>query len=369
MPPESIIRKKILIILPNLGGGGAEKMRIHLANYWLSKDYDVELVLINEQESILSEQLSSQIKVVHLACDRFYKSLIPLARYFRHSDASVILSAMWPLTVITILAKIISLRKIPLVFSEHSILSKSFAHKNKIHNFLMRLSMRLLYPLAHSRIGVSHGVVKEIAKMSNMHLSKFHVIHNPAYLDKDNFLVEKLTDNSKVIITAGSFKEVKNHQLLIKAFSQYLKKYKIKTKLYILGDGKLRKEYELLIDSLGLKDFIVMPGYVSNPSSYFRSSDLFVLSSNHEGLGNVIIEALGCGLPVVSTDCESGPREILADGKYGSLVPVNNVQKLSESMFNSIMSQHDINALKLRAKDFSVEKIGDKYLEVLFADK
>jgi glycosyltransferase involved in cell wall biosynthesis len=359
---------KIAIVLPNLKIGGTEKMRVLLANYWLSKGYDIEFVLINGQDSVLNDQLSPQIKVIDLACGRFYKSVLPLTMYIRNSDASVMLSAMWPLTIISILAKIFSLSRIPLVFSEHSILSKSFAHKNKIHKFLMRLSMRLLYPLAQGRIGVSNGVVKEIAQMSNMPLSKFQVIYNPAYVDNEDSVKQNLTDDSKIIITAGSFKEVKNHQLLIKAFSQYLEKYKIKTKLYILGDGILRNKYELLIDSLSLNDCVVLPGFVRNPISYFKSSDLFVLSSNHEGLGNVIIEALGCGLPVVSTDCESGPSEILADGKFGSLVPINDIEKLSEAIFNGIVSEQDSHKLKLRAKDFSVQKIGEEYIKVLFDD-
>lgn len=368
MKPKPSRRKKILIILPDLRVGGAEKMHVLLANYWLSLGYDIEFMLINGQGSVLNDQLSPKIKVVDLACDRFYKSFLPLIRYFRNSDANVTLSAMWPLTIISILAKIFSLSRIPLVFSEHSILSKSFAHKNKLHNFLMRLSMRLLYPFAQGRIGVSYGVVKEIAQMSNMPLSKFQVIYNPAYVDNEDSVKQNLTDDSKIIITAGSFKEVKNHQLLIKAFSQYLEKYKIKTKLYILGDGSLRKEYELLIDSLGLNDCVVLPGFVRNPISYFKSSDLFVLSSNHEGLGNVIIEALGCGLPVVSTDCESGPREILADGKFGSLVPTNDVEKLSEAMFHAVTTEYDSYNIKLRAKEFSVEKIGEEYLDILFND-
>jgi glycosyltransferase involved in cell wall biosynthesis len=359
--------KKIAVLLPDLRGGGAEKMRVNLAHYWVSKGIQVEFVLVNA-EGVLLDALPKEAKIVDLNSTRLYKSIIPLLKYIKNSDANILLVAMWPLTVIAAFSKLIAMSKMRLVVSDHSILSKSFSDKSNIHNFIMRLTMQLFYRVADERIGVSFGVANEMARLAIMPKNMFHVIYNPAYSKENDELSENIGNECKIIITAGSFKPVKNHFLLIKAFSIYIKNSNFKTKLYILGEGSLKGEYEKLVNSLGLVDSVIFPGYIENPKSFFNAADLFVLSSDHEGLGNVIIEALGCGLPVVSTDCESGPREILENGKYGKLVPVGDAEALAEAIYQSFNEQHDVQALKRRAQDFSIDKIAQKYLNVMFPE-
>ena len=109
-----------------------------------------------------------------------------------------------------------------------------------------------------------------------------------------------------------------------------------------------------------------MPGFVKDISPYYQQADLHVLSSTGEGLANVIIEALAAGTPVVSTDCPSGPREILCDGQFGRLVPVGNAAALADAMAESLATKHDTAALIARAQDFSIDKATDLYLELLF---
>lgn len=115
-----------------------------------------------------------------------------------------------------------------------------------------------------------------------------------------------------------------------------------------------------------IADRVFMPGFATDPSPYYSQADLFVLSSTGEGFGNVIAEALAAGTPVVSTDCPSGPREILSDGKFGRLVPVGDAQALATAMAESLMSLHDRDALKARAQDFSIDKAVDQYEAMLF---
>src|SRR5690606_36566302 len=125
-----------------------------------------------------------------------------------------------------------------------------------------------------------------------------------------------------------------------------------------------RTALEAQVRTLGLHDVVDLPGFASDTGPFYGRADIFVLSSDYEGLPTVMIEALEHGVPVVSTDCPSGPREILEDGKYGRLVPVGDVEALAQAMLESLQSSHDHAALKALARDFAVDKIADQYLDL-----
>ena len=142
----------------------------------------------------------------------------------------------------------------------------------------------------------------------------------------------------------------------------------ISAKLVILGEGPLRQELLALIEQLDLGERVLMPGFTTDPYPWFRSADLFVLSSRWEGFGNVIVEAMECGVPVISTNCPSGPAEIFEDGRYGTLVPVQDPVAMAAAMVNSLNATHEREALMRRAQDFSVRKISDQYLAYMCSD-
>src|SRR5262249_18705982 len=137
-------------------------------------------------------------------------------------------------------------------------------------------------------------------------------------------------------------------------------------RLLILGTGDLAEQTASVARAEGIGDKVLMPGATRDPVPFYRSADLFVLSSDYEGFGNVIVEALACGLPVVSTDCRSGPAEILENGRYGRLVPVGDAQALARAMADALAAEHDREAFKRRAADFSPERAADQYLRLLF---
>ncbi len=164
----------------------------------------------------------------------------------------------------------------------------------------------------------------------------------------------------------------KNFSLLIQAFSIALKRvFRViinKPELYILGEGHEKENLESLISELKLQDKVFLPGFVDNPSEILSSANLFVLSSNREGFGNVLVEALSCGLPLISTDCPSGPSEILKNGQLGKLVPVNDVKSMTDAIIEAINNPDKYSTREermLRAKDFSVENVVNQY-ELLF---
>jgi glycosyltransferase involved in cell wall biosynthesis len=162
----------------------------------------------------------------------------------------------------------------------------------------------------------------------------------------------------------GSLKPAKDFALLLAAFAK-LRQHS-NARLLILGEGPLRGELEALKCRLGLDGAVDMPGFVASPYPYLAKADVFVLSSAWEGFGNVIVEALACGTPVVSTDCPSGPGEILADGRYGMLVAPGDAAALAQAILASLAAEHDRAALIRRSQDFSVAKAAEQYLELLF---
>jgi glycosyltransferase involved in cell wall biosynthesis len=203
--------------------------------------------------------------------------------------------------------------------------------------------------------------------------AQFSVVHNPALpstahtgnADQAEAAWEGWT--GKRILTVGRFKLQKNHALLIRAFKTMRRS--IDAKLMILGCGEHEAATRALIDAEELTQHVLLPGHMDDPIPFYKNSDLFVLSSDYEGFGNVLIEALACGLPVVSTDCPSGPAEILENSRYGRLVPVNDADALAEAIADALVARHDREALKRRAADFTPEINIAKYLKYLIPTK
>ena len=356
----------ISIVLPDLRPGGAERMHVELARFWAQQGLEVSFV-VREKKGALVAALPASTSVHELHAPRARSALKPLVRYLREKNPDAVLAPMWPLTVIVPLAAQIARYKGRIVISEHAPQSLSYASRGRLHNTLMAASMRLMYPTAHARVAVSDGVACDMARLSALSRNRFAVIHNPAALGRVLPRKERPLSVSAhagpFIISVGTLKPVKRHDLLIRAFARIANE----ARLCILGEGSERARLEALISELGLDDRVLLPGYQADPAPWYAYADLFVLSSDHEGFGNVIVEALEQGTPVVSTDCPYGPREILAHGKFGVLVPTGNVGELADAMQASLTSWHDRSALRRRAHDFSVDKAADAYLKLLLA--
>lgn len=363
------VENKIAIIIPSLGGGGAEKMRIYLAKNFIECGYEVDFVLFKKTGELLS-LVPKEVNIIDLKAINLRGGFFPLLKYFKRNKPDAILSALWPVTVISIWAKIFSRIKARIIVSEHNTFSRTPVYQRPFNKFIIPLSMMLSYAKADFVIGVSNGVVTDLKRLSRSKRARFKTIYNPACPEIS--LIESMKpDNSfwtrtssKKIIAIGKLKVQKDYPTLLKAFR--ILNNKIDVELLILGEGEERKRIEELIKEFSIESRVHLPGFVENPFTYLKSSDLFVLSSIFEGLGNVIIEALATGTPVVSTDCQSGPAEILENGKYGTLVPVGNPNALANAIIDNLQKQHDPALLIERAKFFSHEKIAKEYLKLLF---
>ena len=364
--------RKIFIVLPDLGGGGAERLHVNLANEWVAKNLNVEFVLLRNRGELI-KLLSPKITVTSLNVDRIRDSILPLAAHFRQSRPEVVIVAMWPLTSAVVFSWLLSGCVGKLFLSEHENLSHSYIRQHRARPVILRNLIRFTYPLATGIIAVSHGVLEDVRSLGSLSIDMGRVIYNPTATGVSSCR-ESLDVQDQLwgvgferhILTVGRLSTQKDHETLIKAFALITKIFN--AKLVILGEGKLRAVLLALVEELGLQERVSLPGFEVNPYPWYRSADLFVLSSRWEGFGNVLVEALECGLPVVSTNCPSGPEEILEKGRYGKLVPIQDPESLANAMIQSLNETHDRDVLTERAQDFAVSKISDEYLGCIFPE-
>jgi glycosyltransferase involved in cell wall biosynthesis len=360
----------ITIVLPNLSGGGAERLHVNLANDWVLMGYKVRFILLLKQGELIS-LLATEIEIIDLKVYRIRDAILPLASHFRRMRSNVTLVAMWPLTSAAVFAWVLSGCTGKLYLSEHENLSESYIGQGRARAFYLYGLIKISYPIATGVIAVSRGVKLDLCSLGSLSDNFVRVIYNPAAIGTMPALATASTRGDLWgdgvdyrILAVGRLSPQKDHQTLIRAVA-LLPKH-IAFRLVILGEGPLRRDLEELVNRLGLNGRVALPGFVVDPRPWFLSASLFVLSSKWEGFGNVIVEALECGLPVVSTDCPSGPSEILEDGRFGKLVPVHDPAALSKAITESLQEPHDHAALMLRALDFSVRKISEEYLSYMF---
>ena len=363
---------RIALVAPNLAGGGAERVTLTLAEEFAARGITVDIVLMRAEGELLS-QVPNAIRIVDLQAPRIRQVPLAFARYLRQERPEAVIANIWPLTTACIAARTIAMSKARLVVCDHQVLSRAYVESGQWHELLLRRSISALYPLADARVTVSAGVADDLAALSGIPRSRFDVIYNPIVVRPPVAGAETAVDavwqgwQGKRIISVGTLKKVKNQALLVRAFAKLVER--VDARLMILGEGSLRGELVALAYQLKIADKLIMPGFIADPAPFYRSADVFALSSDNEGFGNVIIEAMACGIPVVSTDCPFGPAEILENGRYGCLVPVGDVDSLATALAAALAAQPDREALKRRAAEFSPERAADQLLALLFPSK
>jgi glycosyltransferase involved in cell wall biosynthesis len=360
--------KRIAILLPDLRGGGAERVAVNLANSFVMRGHDVDIVLLAAKGEFLSD-LRSEIRIIDLKVNRIRWVLLPLIRYLRQVRPEAVLINMWPLTVIALWARMLACISTRMIVVEHTTWSKDAITNSVCGRWRVRSTMHLFFPWADGIVAVSQGAGDDLAWFANIDRNCISVIYNPVVgFESSNVSLQMAPADwwlgvHQRILAVGSLSPIKNYAFLLLAFAHL--RVKVNARLLILGEGICRTELEAQVKSLGIETSVFMPGFVKDPMPYYQHADLHVLSSKGEGFGNVIVEALAAGTPVVSTDCKSGPREILSDGQFGRLVPVDDVLKFALAMTESLNSTHDYPILKARALDFSIDKAVEQYEKLL----
>ena len=229
---------------------------------------------------------------------------------------------------------------------------------------------RELFSHADAVVTVSHGLAEDLRDNFGVDAARLHAIYNPAF--RSSFVAAAdapvehpwlARKDRPVAIAAGRLHHVKGFDDLLRAFARL--RESLDARLIILGEGKERGALERLVAELGLQDAVQLPGRVASLAPWMARADLFVLSSRREGLPAVLIEALAIGLPVVATRCPSGPDEILEDGRWGTLVPVGDVEALATAMAQALRQPAaDREGRRARAAEFSLERALEQYLEL-----
>lgn len=354
--------RRLAFLLPDLTGGGAERVALTLIGDFIDRGYQVDLLLMRRSGDLL-DVVPPSVRIVDLRAPKVRDVLWPLVRYLRTERPDGLQVMMWPLTVVGVLGHRLARSKARLVLSDHTTLSRHNAHLGRIATRAMRASIRLCYPLADARVIVSERSADDLAALSGLPRSSIEVVYNPVVaLPADDAAPPDWGSGAR-ILTVGNLKLEKNHELLIRAFARLAADRP--ASLVIVGEGDRRAGLEQLARDLDVAERVRLPGYLVNPWGYYRSADLFVLSSDYEGFGLVLVEALRCGLRVVSTDCEAGPREILADGRYGTLVPPGDADALATAMLTALDAPVDAQAQMARAEQVSGSSASDRHLQLM----
>jgi len=367
-------RRTLVFIINSLAGGGAERVLINLIGHLEDElaDYDVHLVLLDDEP----EQQTAPAWVTKHVLDANW-SMVRSVRLL-----TSLLRRLAPDLTVSFLnrsncANIIAARMIgfPCLISERVHTSSHFP--KTLSGAVNRLVVRLTYPFATGTLAVSDGIRQDLAGNFGVPFERIRVIHNPIDIDALGLRAGEAPDIDlppKFILGVGRLVPNKNFPMLIEAYANSGLDYPV----VILGEGPERDALEAQIADLGLQDRVRLPGFVKNPYPIMKRAHFLVSASNAEGFPNSLIEAMTLGCPVVATDCESGPREILDAGAdrqdgavqapYGILTPTNNAAALTEAV--RLMDDADIRARyaeagRRRAKDYSVESSVQAYLDAI----
>jgi glycosyltransferase involved in cell wall biosynthesis len=362
---------RIAIFAPSLSGGGAERVVLTLVNAWTVRGFVVDLVLASATGPYLKD-VSRAVRVIDLKKRRLREAILPLAAYLRRVRPQAMLSVMTHANIVALLAR--KLARVPtrIVVSERVMLSESHARHPSLAAFLLRILVRQLYSSADAICTVARAASEDLARLAGLPVGRVHTIYNPFDLNKIEALARDPVPHPwleagqpPVILALGRLTEQKDFSTLIRAFAVLRETRQVR--LLILGEGELREILESQLRELGLSlGDVQLPGYMRNPFAWLSRCALFVLSSRYEGLPGALIEAMACGASVVSTECPSGPEEILEGGRWGTLVPVGEVQAMAHAMNSALDTpKHQSPDVRLRAADFELERAVDAYLRLL----
>lgn len=352
---------KILMVISSLGGGGAEKVAAHLANYFYDKNNDIKICYWNKSKN--QYNISERVSLCELN---------PKARVYELSKAiklfkpEIIFSFADVSNVIAYYAKLLSNSEaiyIPSIHNNLKVRDDNIGFQLK--SFILGRLHRFVCQKANKVVIVSQDAKDSFVSYYNIPKNKCVCIYNPIFPQVEIYQSSQVENKGQLkVIAIGRLVKQKNYPLLIRV-AEKLKRKDLNFVIDIYGEGELRNDLELLIKSKNLSPHVKLKGFSNKLSSVLRDYDLFLMTSSWEGFGNVLVEALENGVPVISTDCPSGPKEVLGEGEFGHLVSMED----SDSIVDLIMTKaytKELNIERLREHldQFTFKSVGSRYLEV-----
>lgn len=367
-------RPLVALFAHSMECGGVERITLNMARYLTSHGYRIDLLLRIATGEFLSD-VPPGVRVHELG-GSYFGTLYSLVKYLRRERPLNLLSFMYPQNELALLANYLAGSHTRTLVSIRSMLSGQdhivqfrWPILSRIHTPIVMFLCRHTYARADIILAVSHGAAQDLATVTNIALSRIQVIYNPVIAPRLFALAEEPLQHPwfkdshiPVILGVGRLHKIKNFALLIHAFALVYKQRV--ARLVILGTGPEERRLRDLVHALNLTDVVDMPGFVGNPYPFIRAATALVSTSHFEALPGVLIEALALGTPVVATDCPSGPREILREGRYGYLTPVGDSSALATAILRVLAG--DIQQVDPTWLDqFTEETAMARYLELL----
>lgn len=391
-PPGGPERPRhIALFIYALTGGGAQRRTLSLANALSARGHTVDLVLVRGRGPLL-RRVSEEVRVIalDLGWSRTLRTVtrltahrgvqtavgvLGLARYLRAQRPDVLLSAANHVHLVAVWARRLARIPIPVVLRASNYPSANVRvwplAQKALRQTLQWFACRA-YRASARVIAVSQGVADNVVQLTGVERQRIATIYNPVDVSEVRTKAAMAVEHPwlrpgspPLILGVGRLVPQKDFGTLLRAFARV--RGTRAAHLVILGEGPMRERLETLAESLGIAADVDLPGYVHNPYAWMGRASVFVLSSAWEGLPGVLLEALTCGCPVVSTDCPSGPAEILADGAYGALVPVGEPSAMAQAIARVLDTPPESRWLRERVGAYSLSTVVDRYLEVLLA--
>lgn len=328
--------RKLAIFLADLEGGGAERMMVVIANGLVERGVKVDLLVASRRGPYLQE-VGPRVNLIDLASGGVARAVPSLVSYLRRTRPDLLLTTLAHSSVAAATARSLAGTGVPLVLREANTPTANGQAWSSLKSRLANRLVRQAYRAADGVIAVSQGVANALREVVGVDDGKLAVLYNPVVSEELDELATLdprhpwfANGQPPVVLGVGSLTPRKDFATLIRAFAVLRRQRPVK--LILLGEGTERRRLERLVDELGLGDWVDLPGFVSNPFAFMARAGVYVLSSNLEGLPGSLIQALACGCPSVATDCPSGPREILQDGRVGPLVPIGDAGAMATAI-------------------------------------
>lgn len=364
-------KKRVYFVSPDMTGGGAEKVIILLLNHLDKSRFVLKLILFNKV-GVNLEDIPADIEIVDLKKRNrwdLFRLIFGLRKLIKEQEPDILFSFLHYGNIIAVLSGLFLRTQCKIIIGEQNYHRRYLPHTR--FKVLRGILIAFTYKRAYKITACSNEIKRALISDFSIDKDRISVIYNPVDIGEIEKLSRKIIshpffenkEDKFVIVTAARLTIQKNQSLLIEAFASVRKE--IPAFLVILGEGELKTDLQTLVKNLGVEKYVDFVGYQKNMYSWTKRADLFVLSSNWEGFGNVIVEAMVCGVTVISTDCSAGPGEIITDRKNGLLVPVNDVRSMYKAILEVANNKELSNRLKEEAfrdvERFDFSNIVPKY--------
>ena len=369
-PPEAgTLPPHVAFFLATSGHSGVDRVMTNLIHEFSRRGIRVDLLQIDNHGPYL-DTVPTNVRLIKLGTAHVNTSLPPLVRYLKRARPQALLCDKDKVNRLALWARRLAGGSTRVAVRIGTTVSTNLRQRRPINRWSQKLSMRLFYRWADAVIVPSQGAAEDLSHITGLPAARIHAVPSPVITPQLSRLADEPVSHPwfdapdiPVILGVGELSARKDFATLIRAFAKVRKARPVR--LLILGEGRTRPALQALIDQLGLQEDVAMPGFSANPYPYFKNAAVFALSSICEGAPVVLMEALAIGTPACATDCPSGPREILDNGRYGALAPVGDDTALADGLLAMLDHPPAQSLLRHAAQRYTVGHSADHYLRAL----